>query len=69
MHSLALIATCRHARSSTPGTSSSRSPVSVLAAHSCSRWTCLPTADTAAGSNSVSPGSSGAPPCSRYWHR
>ena len=29
----------------------------------------LSTADTAAGSNSVSPGSSGAPPCSRYWHR
>jgi beta-glucosidase len=69
MHSRALIATCRHARSSTPGTSSSRSPVSVSAAHSCSRWTCRPTADVAAGSKSVSPGSSGAPPFSRYRHR
>ncbi len=38
MHSRAVTATCRHARSSTPGTSSSRSPLSVVSAHSRSRW-------------------------------
>ena len=69
VHSRALTDTCRQAVSDTPGTSSSRSPVSVVAAHSCSRSTCRPVADTARGSNSISPGSSGAPPDSRWWHR
>ena len=48
-HSLAVTATCRQACSVTPGTSSSRSPVLVVSAHSCSRCTCLPTAEAVAG--------------------
>ena len=39
MHSCALTETWRQAASGTPGTSSSRSPVSVSSAHSCSRFT------------------------------
>ena len=69
MHSVAGTETWRQARSSTPGTTSSRSPVVVVSAHSASRCTCLPTADTAPGSNSMSAGSSGAPERSRFRHR
>jgi hypothetical protein len=39
MHSCALTETWRQAASGTPGTSSSRSPVGVCSAHSCSRLT------------------------------
>ena len=45
-HSRADTDTCRHARSVTPGTSSSRSPVRVVSAHSCSRVTWRPSAET-----------------------
>ena len=69
MHSRAVTETCRQARSSTPGTSSSRSPVSVLAAHSCSRCTWRPISVTERGSNSSSCGSSAAPFRSRFTHR
>ncbi len=41
-HSRAGMDTSRHALSSTPGSSSSRSPVSVSSAHSRSRCICLP---------------------------
>ncbi len=69
-HSLAVTETWRHACSVTPGTSSSRSPVSVSDDHSCRRLTWRPMADTSNGSNSVSlSGSSGAPVCSRCRHR
>ncbi len=69
-HSWAVTDTCRHACSDTPGTSSSRSPVSVSEDHSCSRLTSRPIRETANGSNSpVSSGSSGAPVCTRCRHR
>ncbi len=42
MHSRAVTEACRQAMSGTPGTSSSRSPVEVVSAHSCSRLTCAP---------------------------
>ena len=42
MHSWALTETWRQAASGTPGTSSSRSPVVVWSAHSCSRLTWRP---------------------------
>ena len=48
MHSWAETETCRHARSETPGTSSSRSPESVVHAHSRSRTTSWPSRPTAA---------------------
>ena len=41
-HSSEVTDTCRQARSVTPGTRSSRSPVSVSSAHSRSRRTCSP---------------------------
>ena len=66
MHSCALTETWRQAASGTPGTSSSRSPVVVVSAHSCSRLTCRPSgeagppaeSDGVAGSNRASCGSS-----------
>ena len=45
MHSCALTETWRQAASGTPGTSSSRSPVVVSSAHSCSRLTWRPSGD------------------------
>ena len=80
MHSCALTETWRHAASGTPGTSSSRSPVVVSSAHSCSRLTCRPSgevgppaeSDGVAGSNSTSCGSSvfgSTPPRCRCRHR
>ena len=72
MHSCALTETWRQAASGTPGTSSSRSPVAVSSAHSCSRLTCRPSGDAgpeSTGSNSESWGSSAGPPRWRYRHR
>ncbi len=69
-HSRAVTLTCRQACSLTPGTSSSRSPVSVSDDHSFSRFTSRPSFDIANGSNSVaSSGSSGAPLWTRCMHR
>ena len=72
MHSWALTDTCRHARSLTPGTSSSRSPDSVTSAHSRSRTTsapsrlaCWSTCPTDIRESS----SSGKPPSSLWAHR
>ena len=72
MHSWALTDTCRQARSLTPGTSSSRSPDSVVSAHSRRRTTSWPSRDAARStsptSNSPS-SSSGKPPSSLWAHR
>ena len=57
-HSRAVTATWRQAWSGTPGTSSSRSPAVVDAAHWCSRFTCAPSG-LAGPSNSESCSSSG----------
>ena len=72
MHSCALTETWRQAASGTPGTSSSRSPMVVSSAHSCSRLTCRPSGEVgpvSAGSNRASCGSSATPPRSRCRHR
>ncbi|SHU86589.1 Uncharacterised protein [Mycobacteroides abscessus subsp. abscessus] len=58
MHSRAPTLTCDQARSSTPGTTSSRSPLSVSDDHSMSRLTSRPNADAATGLNSSSCGRS-----------
>ncbi|GAA3353843.1 hypothetical protein GCM10020366_08530 [Saccharopolyspora gregorii] len=69
-HSFAVTDSCRHAWSVTPGTSSSRSPVSVSVAHSRTRLTWRSSAEAANGSNSApSSGSAGAPPSTRFRHR
>ncbi len=69
-HSLAVTDTWRHACSGTPGTSSSRSPVSVSDDHSWSRRTCLLSADSSKASKSAVPsGSSGTSPWTRFRHR
>ena len=57
-HSLEVTDTCRHAMSGTPGTKSSRSPVSVSCAHSATRLTCLPSQDRSSSSMRESEGSS-----------
>ncbi len=72
MHSWALTETWRQAASGTPGTSSSRSPVVVWSAHSCSRMTWRPSGEVgpvSAGSNRASCGSSATPPFCRCRHR
>ncbi len=61
-HSWALTENCRQACSLTPGTSSSRSPVSVSSAHSWMRCTMRPVALTSRGSNSWSRSSSSGQP-------
>src|SRR5437763_1613360 len=69
-HSLAVTETWRQAWSETPGTSSSRSPVSVSDDHSFRRTTSLPSRETANGSKSwASSGSSGAPESRRCRQR
>ncbi len=68
-HSRAVTDTCRQVASGTPGTSSSRSPVSEFSAHSCSRFTARPIAEITNGSNSSSAGSTSSPPWSLLRHR
>ena len=68
-HSRPLTENCRQARSLTPGTSSSRSPVSVSFAHSWIRWTIRPVALTSATSKSRSSSSSARPVLILWRHR
>lgn len=68
-HSRAVTENCRHAWSLTPGTISSRSPVSVSLAHSWMRWTIRPVALTSRGSKSWSSSSSGIPAAILWRHR
>ena len=68
MHSRAETLTWPHDRSGTPGTSSSRSPVSVSEDHSVSRFTSRPSAVVATASNSSSCGrSSPGSPADPLW--
>ena len=57
MHSRAVTLTCFHARSGTPGSRSSRSPVSVSLAHSCRRTMCLPSQEISSSPMRASSGS------------